>query len=215
MLPSLTAAAVFALVTAGWPSGEPPQTSSSAPAQIPLTSAIVLKGCVARAANGKGFVLTQQAGAPGTVDSRQTSSAAGTSATGDAPSGSVTSDTPTGATATETAAPTPPVGEPGTSVSPASPTYNQGQGGATAGGTVGRADTTGAAFASASYRLRAPKGLNLAAYLGHTVEVRGVLAPDARAQTAPAASASGSVQADNTPVLRVETLSDRTATCTR
>jgi hypothetical protein len=215
MLPTLSAAAVFALVTVGWAYGEPQQTPPPAPGDIPSGSAIILKGCVARGTDGKSFVLTQQAGAPGTVNSPQTSSAAGTSATGDAPSGSVTSDTPTGGTATETAAPTPPVGEPGTSVSPASPTFNQDQGAAGTSGTVGRADTTGAAIASASYRLRAPKGLNLAAHVGHTVEVRGVLAPDARAQSAPPASASGSVQADNTPLLMVQTLSDRTASCTR
>jgi len=210
-----SAAVVFALVAVGWASDGPQQTPPPAPGALASGSAIVLTGCVARGPDGKGFVLTQQAGAPGTVTSPQTSSAAGTSATGDAPSGSVTADTPTGATATETAAPTPPVGEPGTSVSPASPTYNQGQGAAGTTGTVARPDTAGAAIASASYRLRAPKGLALASHVGHTVEVRGILTPDARAQGPPTASASGSVQADNRPALMIQTLSDRAATCTR
>ena len=76
-------------------------------------------------------------------------------------------------------------------VNPASPTFNQGQGATGTSGTVGRANTAGAAIASASYRLRAPKGLDLAAHVGHTVEVRGLLAPDPRAQGGAAASAPG------------------------
>jgi hypothetical protein len=186
-------------------------TEETAAASSPIT----LTGCVARRGDGQGFLLTQQAGAPGSVTSPQTSSSAGTSATGDPPSGSVTADTPTGGTASETAAPTPPVGEPGTSVNPASPTFNQGSGAAGTSGTVGRADTTGAAIASASYQLRAPKGLDLAAHVGHTVEVRGLLARDARAGGTPAASSSGSVPAKNAPVLTVQTLTHRAATCTR
>jgi hypothetical protein len=176
---------------------------------------ITLTGCISRAADGKSFVLTQQAGAPGSLTSPQTSSAAGTSATGDAPSGSVTSDTPTGTTATEGAVPTPPVGEPGTSVNPASPTFNQGTGPTGTSGTVGRADTAGAAIASAAYRLRGPKGIDFAAHLGHTVEVRGQLAPDARAKGAPGPGASGADHTENAPLLTVQTLTDRAATCTR
>ena len=179
------------------------------------STSITLTGCIAHASDGKSFLLTQQAGAPGSVTSPQTSSAAGTSATGDAPSGSVTADTPTGTTATETAVPTPPVGESGTAVNPASPTFNQGQGAAGSSGTVGRANTAGAAIASASYRLRAAKELDLAAHVGHTVEVRGLLAPDARTQGAAAASASSGVQAENAPVLTIQTLTHRATTCAR
>ena len=181
---------------------------------VATSSAIMLTGCIAKAPDGKGFVLTQQAGAPGSVTSPQTGSAPGTSATGDAPSGSVTAGTPTGTTATETAVPTPPVGRAGNRVNPASPTFNQGQGATGTSGTVGRVDTAGAAIASASYRLRAPKGLDLAAHVGHTVEVRGVLAPDPRAR-ARGSSDPSAVQADNPPVLTVETLTHRAATCTR
>jgi hypothetical protein len=185
---------------------------SSTPAS---SSMITLTGCVARDADGKGFVLTRQAGAPGAVTSPGTSSSAGTSATGDAPSGTVTSDTPTGTTATETAVPTPPVGEPGTSANPASPTFNQGQGAAGTSGTVATADTSGAAKASASYRLRASKELDFAAHLGHTVEVRGLLSQDSRAQGGTTASASGAVPAANAPLLTVQTLTPRATTCTR
>jgi hypothetical protein len=181
----------------------------------PPSSVITLTGCVARDRDGKGFVLTQQAGAPGAVTSPQTSSSAGTSATGDAPSGSVTSDTPTGTTATETAVPTPPVGEAGTSANPASPTFNQEQSATGTSGTVGRADTAGAAIASASYRLRASKGLDLAAHVGHTVEVKGLLSQDPRAQGGAAASAPGAVLAGNAPVLTVQTLTARATSCTR
>jgi len=194
---------------------------AQAPASQPSTtaprgsSAITLTGCVSRSSDGKGFVLTQQAGAPGTVTSPQTSSAAGTSATGDAASGSVTSDTPTGTTATETAVPTPPVGEPGTTVNPASPTFNQGQAGTGTSGTVARADTAGAANASASYRLRAPKSLDLAAHVGHTVEIRGTLAPDARASGAAASANSASNPAQNGQELTVQTVTHRTDSCTR
>jgi hypothetical protein len=179
------------------------------------SSVITLTGCVGRDADGKGFVLTQQAGAPGAVTSPQTSSSAGTSATGDAPSGTVTADTPTGTTATETAVPTPPVGEPGTSANPASPTFNQGQGAAGTSGTVARADTAGAANASASYRLRASKGLDLAVHLGHTVEIKGLLSGDPRARGGTPSTATGAVLAGNAPVLTVQTLTPRATSCTR
>jgi len=175
------------------------------------SSPIVLTGCVARTPDGKGYLLTSDssgAGAP------QTSSGAapGTSATGDAPSGSVTADTPTGTTATETAVPTPPVGEPGTRVNPSSPTFNRGEGAAGTGGTVRRADTAGATTASARYRLRAGKGINLAAHVGHTVEVRGTLGPG---QSAPADAAAADSPVAKLAVLTLESLTDRAATCTR
>jgi hypothetical protein len=208
--PVLSAAAVAFLSVGA--AGAQEQPSGHADPAIATSSAIMLTGCIAKAPDGKGFILTQQAGAPGGVTSPQTGSAPGASATGDAPSGSVTAGTPTGTTATETAVPTPPVGEPGTAVNPSSPTFNQGQGAASTTGTVGRVDTAGAAIASASYRLRAPKGLDLTAHVGHTVQVRGVLAPDPRAKSG---SSSSAVQADNPPVFTVETLTHRAATCTR
>src|SRR4051794_4694119 len=71
-MPTLSLAAVFALITVGWAYGAPQQTAPSAPETIASGSAIILIGCVARAADGKGFVLTQQAGAPGTATSPQT-----------------------------------------------------------------------------------------------------------------------------------------------
>jgi hypothetical protein len=214
-MPRILVSAVALLsVCAGPVQGQAPTShpSTTAPRR---SSAITLTGCVSRSSDGKGFVLTQQAGAPGTVTSPQTSSSAGTSATGEAPSGSVTSDTPTGTTATETAVPTPPVGEPGTTVNPASPTFNQGQAATGTSGTVARADTAGAANASASYRLRAAKGVNLAAHVGHTVEIRGTLAPDARAGGAAASAGSASNAAQNGPELTVQTLTPRTDGCTR
>jgi hypothetical protein len=191
------------------------QESRPVDRSTPSSSIITITGCVARDADGKGFVLTQQAGAPGSVTSPQTSSSAGSSATGDAPSGTVTSDTPTGTTATETAVPTPPVGEPGTSANPASPTFNQGQGAAGTSGTVGRANTSGAAKASASYRLRAAKELDLTVHLGHTVEIKGVLSQDARAQGGTAASGSGAVPAGNAQTLTVQTVTPLATSCTR
>ena len=215
MMRTLAAAVATALVSVAATSATQTQASRPVESSTPPSSAITLTGCVARDADGKGFVLTQQAGAPGAVTSPQTSSAAGTSATGDAPSGTVTSDTPTGTTATETAVPTPPVGEPGTSANPASPTFNQGQTATGTSGTVGRANTAGAAIASASYRLRAPKGLDLAAHLGHTVEIKGLLAQDPRAQGGEAASAPGAVLAGNAPILTVQTLTARSTSCTR
>jgi hypothetical protein len=187
------------------------RTSSTSPA-------ITLTGCVSRSGDGKDILLTQQAGAPGTATSPATSSAAATSPTGDSPSGSVTGDTPTGTTAVETAVPTPPVGEPGTSVNPASPTYSQGAAatGTSGSGTVGRADTAGAATPSVSYRLRAPKSLDLAAHVGHTVEVRGTLERDARAQgTGSASGEPGNDARIHAPVLTVQTLTHRAADCTR
>jgi hypothetical protein len=107
------------------------------------------------------------------------------------------------------------VGEPGTSANPASPTFNQAQGAAATSGTVGRADTSGAVNASASYRLRASKGLDLAVHLGHTVEVKGLLSQDPRAQSGTAASAPGAILAGNAPVLTVQTLTSRATSCTR
>jgi hypothetical protein len=214
MLRTFVSAVAIALVSTG---GAYSQEQAARPDDRSGSSAstITLTGCVERGADGKSFVLKQQAGAPGTITSPQTSSAAGTSATGDAPSGSVTADTPTGTTATETAVPTPPVGEPGTSVNPASPTFNQGQGATGTAGTVGRADTAGAAIASASYQLRAAKGLDLAAHVGHTVEVKGVLAPDVRADGAPRGTTPGPNRAENAPVLTIQTLAHRAASCTR
>jgi len=212
---TLTAAVAATLATSALAYAAQDQASRPADRSTPPASLITLTGCVTRDADGKGFVLTQQAGAPGAVTSPQTSSSAGTSATGDAPSGTVTSDTPTGTTATETAVPTPPVGEPGTSANPASPTFNQGQGAAGTSGTVARADTSGAANASASYRLRASKGLDLAVHLGHTVEVKGLLAQDSRAQGGATASGPGTVSSRNVPVLTVQTLTSRATTCTR
>ena len=208
---TFVSAVALSVACAGVAQGQAPaaQPSTSAPQS---TSAITLTGCVARSADGKGFLLTQQAGAPGTVTSPQTSSAAGTSATGDAPSGSVTANTPEGTTATETAVPTPPVGEPGTTVNPASPTFNQAPTATGTSGTVARADTAGAANVSASYRLRAPKGLDLAAHVGHTVEIRGILAADARGGRA---DGSAQNQAQNRQELTVQTLTHRAASCTR
>ena len=171
--------------------------------------AITVVGCVAKSPDGKGFMLTRQADAPGTTASP--GAAPGTSATGEAPSGAVTADTPTGGTATETAVPTPPVGEPGTQVNPASPTYNQS--GTGTSGTVGRPDTAGAALASASYRLKATQGVDLAPHVGHTVEVRGTLSRDPRASNVPDRAASPS--SDSAPVLTVQALQHRAASCTR
>src|SRR3954471_8604671 len=108
---TFVSAVAFSLACAGAARAQAPaaQPPTSAPRSL---STVTLTGCVSRSPDGKGFLLTQQAGAPGTVTSPQTSSAAGTSATGDAPSGSVTANTPEGTTATETAVPTPPVAEP-------------------------------------------------------------------------------------------------------
>jgi len=212
---TLTAIVAATLVSTAVADATQEQGARPADPSTTPSSAITLTGCVARDADGKGFVLTQQAGAPGAVTSPQTSSSAGTSATGDAPSGTVTSDTPTGTTATETAVPTPPVGEPGTSANPASPTFNQGQGAAGTSGTVGRADTSGAANASASYLLRPPKGLDLSAHVGHTVEIKGLLAPDPRAQGGTAATPTGAVSGRNVPALTVQTVTPRAMTCTR
>jgi hypothetical protein len=175
----------------------------------PSPAAITVVGCVATSPNGKGFVLTRQAEAPGTAAAP--GAAPGTSATGVAPSGTVTADTPTGATATETAVPTPPVGEPGTQVNPASATFNQG--GTGTSGTVGRPDTAGATIASASYQLKATQGVDLAPHVGHTVEVRGTLSRDPRASTGPDRAASSS--SANAPVLTVQALQHRAASCTR
>jgi hypothetical protein len=175
----------------------------------PSPAAITVVGCVATSPNGKGFVLTRQAEAPGTATAP--GAAPGTSATGEAPSGTVTADTPTGATATETAVPTPPVGEPGTQVNPASPTFNQG--GTGTSGTVGRPDTAGAAIASASYQLKATQGVDLAPHVGHTVEVRGTLSRDPRASNGPDRAASSS--SANAPVLTVQALQHRADSCTR
>ena len=185
------------------------QTAPAAQSATSSPPAITVVGCVASSPDGKGFVLTRQAEAPGTVVSP--GAAPGTSATGDAPSGTVTADTPTGATATETAVPTPPVGEPGTQVNPASPTFNQGQTGTS--GTVGRPDTAGAAIASASYRLKATQGVDLAPHVGHTVEVRGTLSRDPRATSGPDPAASPS--SANSLVLTVQALEHRAATCAR
>ena len=183
--------------------------TAPAPERATQGAAITVVGCVAKGPDGKGFVLTRQADAPGTAASP--GAAPGTSATGEAPSGTVTADTPTGGTATETAVPTPPVGEPGTQVNPASPTFNQG--GTGTSGTVGSPDTAGAAFASASYRLKPTRGVDLAAHVGHTVEVRGTLGRDPRAsddrdRAAPSSSA-------NAPVLTVQAVQHRAASCTR
>jgi hypothetical protein len=215
MMRTLTAAVASALVCTAAAYATQDQSPRPADRSTAPSSAITLTGCIARDADGKGFILTQQAGAPGAVTSPQASSAAGTSATGDAPSGTVTSDTPTGTTATETAVPTPPVGEPGTSANPASPTFNQGQGATGTTGTVGRADTAGAANASASYRLRASKAVDLATHVGHTVEVKGLLSQDSRAQGARAPSPPGGVQEVNAPILTVQTLTSRATSCTR
>jgi hypothetical protein len=171
-------------------------------------AAITVVGCVATSPDGKGFLLTRQTGAPGTTMSA--GAAPGTSATGDAPSGTVTADTPTGATATETAVPTPPVGEPGTQVNPASPTFAEG--GTGTSGTVGRADTAGAASVSVSYRLKPTHGVDLAPHVGHTVEVRGTLGRDSRAAGIPDGPAPSSV---NSPVLTVQEVKHRAASCTR
>jgi hypothetical protein len=178
-------------------------TATTQSATTPTPAAITVVGCVAKSPDGKGFVLTRQADAPGT--------APGTSATGEAPSGTVTADTPTGSTATETAVPTPPVGEPGTRVNPASPTFNQG--GTGTSGTVGRPDTAGAAIAFASYQLKAPQGVDLAPHVGHTVEVRGALSRDPRASEVSDRAASPS--SANAPVLTVQTVQHRAASCTR
>jgi hypothetical protein len=179
-----------------------PATQSATPA-----AAITVVGCVAKSPDGKGFVLTRQ-DAPGTAASP--GAAPGTSATGEAPSGTVTADTPTGATATETAVPTPPVGEPGTQVNPASPTFNQGTG---TSGTVGSPDTAGAAFASASYHLKPTQGVDLAPHVGHTVEVRGTLSRDPRASDVPDRAAPSS--SPNAAVLTVQAVRHRAVSCTR
>jgi len=183
------------------------QTTRANESATPSPSAITVVGCVSKSPDGKGFVLTRQAagatGSPGT--------APGTSATGEAPTGTVTADTPTGATATETSIPTPPVGEPGTQVNPASPTFNRG--GTGTSGTVGRPDTAGAASASASYRLNAAQGVDLAPQVGHTVEVRGTLSPDQRANNGPDQATPSS--SANAPVLTVQALQHRAASCTR
>jgi hypothetical protein len=202
----VVASIVFGFLTP--PAARAQQVTSTAES---ASSAIVVTGCVARTPDGKGYLLTSETGA---ASAPRTSSgtAPGTSATGDAPSGSVTADTPTGTTATETAVPTPPVGEPGTRVNPSSPTFNRGEGASGTGGTVRRADTAGAPSASPRYRLRAGKGINLAALVGHTVEVRGTLGPGqpAAADASPADSADAKLA-----VLTMESLTDRAATCTR
>jgi hypothetical protein len=199
--------AVAAVLVAASPlaATQSPPAGGSAPAAV---NAVTVVGCVSASPDGKGFVLTRQADAPGTTTSP--GPAPGTSTTGDAPGGTVTPDTPTGATATETAVPTPPVGEPGTQVNPTSPTYNQGE--ARTSGTVGRADTASAAFASVSYRLKATHGVDLASHVGHTVEVRGTLTRDPRAtgsgdSTTPATAGSR--------LMTVEALKHRAASCTR
>jgi len=193
---------VAAPILAGGQTAPAPQSATPA-------AEITVVGCVAKSQDGKGFVLTRQADAPGTAASP--GAAPGTSATGEAPSGAVTADTPTGATATETAVPTPPVGEPGTQVNPASPTFNQG--GTGTSGTVGSPDTAGAAFASASYRLKPTQGVDLAPHVGHTVEVRGTLTRDPRASDVPDRAAPSS--SANVPVLTVQALQHRAASCTR
>jgi hypothetical protein len=200
-VPAFISAVGAILVAATLPGGQTAPTSQSA--TTPSAAAITVVGCVAKSPDGKGFVLTRQADAPG--------AAPGTSATGEAPSGTVTADTPTGATATETVVPTPPVGEPGTQVNPASPTFNQG--GTGTGGTVGRPDTAGAAIASASYQLKATQGVDLAPHVGHTVEVRGALSRDPRASDVPDRAASPA--SANAPVLTVQALQHRAASCTR
>ena len=204
LISALAAVVVAAPTLAARQTAPASQSATTSPA-----ATITVVGCVATSPDGKGFVLTRQADAPGTATSP--GAAPGTSATGDAPSGAVTADTPTGATATETAVPTPPVGEPGTQVNPASPTFNQGE--TRTSGTVGRADTAGAAIASVSYRLKPTQGVDLAPHVGHTVEVRGTLSRDARAAGIPDRAASTS--SANSPVLTVPALEHRAASCTR
>jgi hypothetical protein len=145
--------------------------SSASPASGPIT----VRGCLTR--TGGGFSLDVAASTAGSASSGLTSSAAGTSATGAAPSGSVTGQTPTGSTATETATPTPAAGTPGATAAPASPTYNQPTSGTA--GTVARPDTPASSAAPAVYSLRPGPGVDLAASVGHTVEVRGRLMPGA------------------------------------
>ena len=171
-------------------------------------------GVSREAPDGKGFILTQQAGAPGSVTSPQTGSAPGASATGDAPSGSVTAGYPNrndghgdcGADPAGRGARN--RGEPLlTDIQPG------------AGCDIHDWNCWKSGHSRCSNRIRfvstdgAPKGLDLAAHVGHTVQVRGVLAPDPRAPRA--ASSSSAVQADNPPVFTVETLTHRAATCTR
>jgi hypothetical protein len=165
----------------------PPPPAAKAPPS-PTGQTMSLRGCLAAATNGDGFVLRRATSATDTAPIATTSAGAGTSATGDAPSGSITGQTPTGSTATGTASPTPAVGTPEASADPASPTYNRDVAAGTTG-TVARPDSPRPADATHDMAIVATSGLDLRDHVGHTVEVTGKLAGARPARTATEATA--------------------------
>ncbi len=137
------------------------------------TSSITVRGCLARAPDGNGFVLTNAAPAGEGAARSGITAASGTSATGAAPSGSITGENPTGSTSTDTTPTTPSVGTPSASSSPASPTYNQDTAAGTAGTVAGNDSPSGSTVRE--YVIRTSSGLGLQEHVGQTVEVVGRL----------------------------------------
>jgi hypothetical protein len=179
-------------------------TQNDAPHQGPIT----LRGCLQAEPRGQGFVLMDaRPSQAGSATSPLTSAGAGTSATGEAPSGTVSGKTPTGGTATTTSAPMPEAGTAGTTANPASPTFNQGDATAGTTGTDTRSETAGATPVR-KYQLSAGPGVNLSAYAGHMVEVRGTMKPSAGTPAAEPAprEGRGSATAEPTSEMRAHVL---------
>ena len=201
---------IWRVAVSGW-LGVMPAFAQEPSAPAPR-GATTVTGCVVRGAGERGFELIQASSpAAGTTGSPLTSTGAGTSATGATPSGSVTGETPTGSTATTTAAPTPSVGEPGSTANPASPTYNRPGASSDATGSVARPDTATVTRTGTRYSLEGDSGVDFAPHVGHTVEVTGQL------DRGSSASSGAQRPADSPPVpvptMRVQKLRHLSSAC--